>query len=343
MRTAADRRRSSWRYRRGGVPVAVEVARSLGAEWDVFPVRKLGVPGQPELAMGAIAPGGLHVINADIVQRLGIPEETIDRVAAAEQAELVRRERAYRDGPPAAIAGRTVILVDDGLATGAYHESRGGRGSSAGGGAGDRRGAGRTGRNLPRRWPARPTPSFARPEPAVCRDRVLLRTFPAGRRRRGAGLAEGRRRPDTEDRSVSGARRTRGTGVKLASVHIGAGRASRRGRYVVRTRKLNADEWTNFFDGFSRCFRGRPVTILVRGSDAGTRALARGLPLLGVTTEHHDGEVESIEILTGEPGDPPANASRHGPGAVRRAGGSGEQRGRRGARDPVADGPDHLH
>ena len=104
---------------RGGVPVAFEVARSLGAPLDVFLVRKLGVPGYEELAMGAIASGGVRVVNEDVVQHLGIAPEVIDAVAAREQGELERRERAYRDERPAPdVRGRTVILVDDGLATG---------------------------------------------------------------------------------------------------------------------------------------------------------------------------------------------------------------------------------
>ena len=104
---------------RGGVPVAFEVARALRAPLDVFLVRKLGVPGQEELAMGAIASGGVRVVNEDVVRHLGIPPEVIDAVAAREQGELERRERAYRDERPAPdVRGRTVILVDDGLATG---------------------------------------------------------------------------------------------------------------------------------------------------------------------------------------------------------------------------------
>src|SRR5438105_3977658 len=104
---------------RGGVPVAFEVARSLGAPLDVFLVRKLGVPGYEELAMGAIASGGVRVVNEDVVRHLGITPEVIDAVAAREQGELERRERAYRDERPAPdVRGRTVILVDDGLATG---------------------------------------------------------------------------------------------------------------------------------------------------------------------------------------------------------------------------------
>src|SRR5436190_6593969 len=105
---------------RGGVPVAYEVARALGAPLDVFVVRKLGVPGYEELAMGAVATGGVRVLNDQIVQRLGIPQSIIDPVAAREQQELARRERLYRgDRPPPDVKGRTVILVDDGLATGA--------------------------------------------------------------------------------------------------------------------------------------------------------------------------------------------------------------------------------
>jgi predicted phosphoribosyltransferase len=105
---------------RGGVPVAYEVARALNAPMDVFLVRKLGVPGYEELAMGAIASGGVRVLNDEVVRGLDIPGYVIDAVAAREQQELERRERAYRDGrPPPDIRGRTVILVDDGLATGA--------------------------------------------------------------------------------------------------------------------------------------------------------------------------------------------------------------------------------
>src|ERR1700730_6148003 len=105
---------------RGGVPVAYEVARALGAPLDVFVVRKLGVPGYEELAMGAIATGDVRVLNDQLVERLGIPEDMIDAVAARERQELARRERLYRgDRPPPDVRGRTVILVDDGLATGA--------------------------------------------------------------------------------------------------------------------------------------------------------------------------------------------------------------------------------
>ena len=105
---------------RGGVPVAYEVALALGAPLDVFVVRKLGVPGHEELAMGAIAQGGIRVLNEDVVGALGIPAVTIERVTAAEAAELARRERIYRGGAPSPdLRGHTVVLVDDGLATGA--------------------------------------------------------------------------------------------------------------------------------------------------------------------------------------------------------------------------------
>ena len=105
---------------RGGVPVAYEVARALGAPLDLFIVRKLGVPGYEELAMGAVATGGERVLNDDVVAGLRIPDYVIEAVAASEQQELARRERLYRgERPPPDIRGRTVILVDDGLATGA--------------------------------------------------------------------------------------------------------------------------------------------------------------------------------------------------------------------------------
>jgi predicted phosphoribosyltransferase len=105
---------------RGGVPVAYEVAEALGAPLDVFLVRKLGIPGHEELAMGAIATGGVTVLNEPIVRRLRIPPEWIADVARAEQVELERRERAYRgDRPPPDVKGKIAILVDDGLATGA--------------------------------------------------------------------------------------------------------------------------------------------------------------------------------------------------------------------------------
>jgi predicted phosphoribosyltransferase len=105
---------------RGGVPVAYEVASRLRAPLDVFVVRKLGVPGQRELAMGAIASGGVRTLQVDVVRELAIPASVIDAVEARERAELARREREYRGGrEPLVLANRKVILVDDGLATGA--------------------------------------------------------------------------------------------------------------------------------------------------------------------------------------------------------------------------------
>jgi putative phosphoribosyl transferase len=104
---------------RGGVPVAYEVAKELKAPLDVFLVRKLGVPGHEELAMGAIASGGVRVINEELINYLGIPDEVIDAIAAVEQRELERRAVAYRDDrPPPEVKDRIVILIDDGLATG---------------------------------------------------------------------------------------------------------------------------------------------------------------------------------------------------------------------------------
>jgi predicted phosphoribosyltransferase len=104
---------------RGGVPIAHLVSQALGAPFDVYVVRKLGVPGHEELAMGAIASGGVRLINRDVVEELRIPSAAIESAAAAEQIELDRRQLAYRGSRPALeLAGKVVILVDDGLATG---------------------------------------------------------------------------------------------------------------------------------------------------------------------------------------------------------------------------------
>jgi predicted phosphoribosyltransferase len=104
---------------RGGVPVGYEVANALRVAFDVFVVRKLGVPGHEELAMGAIASGGVRLVNHDVVDPLGIPPAVLDQAARREQVELERRERLYRGSRPLIpLANKTVVLVDDGLATG---------------------------------------------------------------------------------------------------------------------------------------------------------------------------------------------------------------------------------
>jgi predicted phosphoribosyltransferase len=105
---------------RGGVPVAYEIARAIDAPLDVFVVRKLGAPGYAELAMGAIATGGVRVFNEEVIQHLGVSQSWIEATIREQEEELRRREEAYRGGrPPAELQGRTIILVDDGLATGA--------------------------------------------------------------------------------------------------------------------------------------------------------------------------------------------------------------------------------
>ncbi|HEY9761820.1 MAG TPA: phosphoribosyltransferase [Trichocoleus sp.] len=104
---------------RGGVPVAAKIADALQLPLDVCLVRKLGVPGQPELAMGAIAAHGVRVLNQDVISRMGISEQAIEQVALTETEELQRRDRTYRHNrPPLNVEGQTVILVDDGVATG---------------------------------------------------------------------------------------------------------------------------------------------------------------------------------------------------------------------------------
>jgi putative phosphoribosyl transferase len=109
---------------RGGVPVAFEVSLALSVPLDVFSVRKLGAPGQPELAMGAIAAGGIEVLNEDVIRDLAVPSALVQQVAGRERLELDRRDRLFRgDRPPPDVRGRTVILVDDGLATGSTMEA----------------------------------------------------------------------------------------------------------------------------------------------------------------------------------------------------------------------------
>jgi len=105
---------------RGGLPVAYEIARALGAPLDVLNVRKLGVPWQEELAMGAVATGGVRVLNDDVIRSAGVTAADIDAAVATQRAEIERRERLYRGGRPAPdLAGHTVVVVDDGIATGA--------------------------------------------------------------------------------------------------------------------------------------------------------------------------------------------------------------------------------
>jgi len=104
---------------RGGVPVGYEISQSLRAPLDVFVSRKLGAPGQPEFGIGAVAAGGVRVLNRDVVRRLGIPEDYVEQITAQETAEVGRRLRYFRgERPEPEVAGRTAILVDDGLATG---------------------------------------------------------------------------------------------------------------------------------------------------------------------------------------------------------------------------------
>jgi len=105
---------------RGGVPVGAELARALGAPLDVLVVRKIGVPGHEELAMGAVVATGHRVLNADVVRRAGVSPEVLDAATAAQRAGCAQREASYREGrPPLPVEGRTVVVVDDGLATGA--------------------------------------------------------------------------------------------------------------------------------------------------------------------------------------------------------------------------------
>ncbi len=104
---------------RGGVPVGYEISRALGVPLEVFVARKLGAPGQPEFGIGAVAPGGVRILNEEVVRRLGIPDDYVERITEQETAELERRLRHFRgERPQPEVRGRTAILIDDGLATG---------------------------------------------------------------------------------------------------------------------------------------------------------------------------------------------------------------------------------
>ena len=119
LATGATERPIVFALPRGGVPVGYEISRSLGAPLDVFVSRKLGAPGQPEFGIGAVAPGGVRVLNGNVVERLGIPDDYLEAVTRKELAEVERRLRHFRgDRPEPEVRDRTVILVDDGLATG---------------------------------------------------------------------------------------------------------------------------------------------------------------------------------------------------------------------------------
>ncbi len=120
VRSVADPESLVLALPRGGVPIGYEVARTLQVELDIFLVRKLGLPGQEELAIGAIATGGVRILNRALIEEARLSEELVDRITAREERELHRREQVYRQGrQPSAVRGRTIILVDDGLATGA--------------------------------------------------------------------------------------------------------------------------------------------------------------------------------------------------------------------------------
>ena len=160
---------------RGGVPVAHEVARALHAPLDVFLVHKLGLPGHPELAMGAIASGGVRVLNEDVADRTGVPASVIDEVARAEQAELERRERVYRDGrAPVPLRDRIVLLIDDGLATGSTMKAAVEAVPRTCARADRRRRTGRCTRDVPRVCRRRRCSCLRAHSPAVLRRRPLV-------------------------------------------------------------------------------------------------------------------------------------------------------------------------
>ena len=258
---------------RGGVPVAAEVAHELQAPLDVFVVRKLGVPGHRELAFGAIGPGGVRVLNDEVLQEVSIADDQVEAVTAEEARELHRREHVYRgDAPPPRLIGRTVILVDDGLATGATMR--------AAVVAARRAGAARVVVAVPVAAAESCETLAHEADDVVC----VMTPRPL--------WSIGRWYDDytqVTDQEV----------CQLLKWHSCDG--LERGGGIMNTRELSPGEWKTFFDAFSRRFQGVPVTVDVCESrDGRAEMVARQLPLLGVTVEPPSGPAESIAIMVGD-------------------------------------------
>lgn len=253
---------------RGGVPVAYEIAEALEARLDVFVVRKLGVPGHEELAMGAIASAGVQVLDPGILARFGVSEAEIEEVTRKERSELARRERAYReDRAPLELRGRTVILVDDGLATGASMQAAVAALSSA----------------SPARVviavPVAP-PSTARVFAGLVDEFVCLAT-PERFIAVGMFYEDFGETSDEEVRSLldtAAARVSIGGPVMTASAARSSGGHDR----IVR---IAPQDWEDCFDRFSRSHEGWLATLTTVGAESGMQTEARDLPLGGVVPE----------------------------------------------------------
>lgn len=274
---------------RGGVPVASEVARALDAPLDVVLVRKLGVPGQEELAMGAIASGGARVLNADVVQSLRLTEAEIDRIAGLEGAELARRERVYRQGrPPLAVSGQLVIVVDDGLATGATMRA--------------------AVRALRQRRPsgiviavpvaARETCAALSPE---C-DQIVCARLPDPFFAVGCWYADFSQTTDAEvhdllARTLYSERRPDPMNELEDTDETDDDTDE-----TLEAQEVPLHEWAGFLQDFTRRHDSERATLEMRVTDTAGEAdtIAEGLPLSGVAFDSADGEEGTIQILLGD-------------------------------------------
>ena len=262
---------------RGGVPVAFEVARALHAPLDVFLVRKLGVPGHPELAMGAIAAGGVRVLSEDLISELDVPRPLVEQVSVREHVELDRRDRLYRgDRPFASLRDRAVIVIDDGLATGATVEAAI---------------AALRGHHPARIIIAAPvgaTATCARlkalADEVVCVQ--MLDQFYS------VGMWYERFQQTTDEEVIALLNQAREPGL------------SRPGNYqedVMSTREIPRDQWRQELDSFSREHEGWIVRVDVTESGE-TRTEARDVPLCGVSVDNP--REDAIAVIVGhEPDD----------------------------------------
>lgn len=266
---------------RGGVPVAAEVAMALGAPLDVFLVRKLGVPSQPELAMGAIASGGLRVIDPGVLAACGVSPAELEAVTVSELRELERRERAYRGGaPPLAVRGKTAVLVDDGIATGSSI-----RAALAA---------------LRRMGPARVVVAVPVAPPSTLReledlaDEVVCVAAPRSFRAVGEFYQDFEQTTDAEVRRLLWRAAPAQEGVRGPP----GGRPADKGG-EMENRLVPRADWIRFFEEFSRRHQGWLATVRVVDSRIGSQVEARDLPLEGIVVDPEGRGTISIWLGSG--------------------------------------------
>ncbi len=270
---------------RGGVPVAYEIALALALPLDVFVVRKLGVPGHEELAMGAIAAGGLRLLNEDVVRYLRPSASTIAAVTAKEQIELERRMRAYRGTrAPLQFESRTVILVDDGLATGSTMRAA----------------IAALRQQNPARLvvavPVAPLATYYEIKAQV--DEMVAIYLPENLQSVSGWYEDFSQTTDEEVCQLLAQATPRRTAVMEGNPSPLASRHGQEGGSIMATKEIPRDQWVEFFDGFSKRHEGWLATIEVLQSDIGAQTEAERLPFVGISADVKDNE-NRLEIRLG--------------------------------------------